>query len=182
MNTRLSLTVGKTKSMSAKRIARVAIASSILFVQEELLTFIPNVQLSQFLITFYTFTFGLCDTFLIVSIHVILDNIALGSMSLLYTPAMWIGWLLLPTMLSLVKKVDKLWLTVIVVGIHAFLYSWCFAFVSIVLYHIPAEVYMVNDIVFEIILSINGMVTVGIGLNPLRKIVKKVSKNKVKIK
>ena len=70
-------------NMSVKRIVRIAILASILFVQEFALSFIPNIQLTQCLIAIYYYSLGLVDTLFIVTIHVFLDNLTMGSFNLI---------------------------------------------------------------------------------------------------
>ena len=79
-----------------KDITIIAFFSAILFVQEQLLTFLPNVQLTVFLIVLYSKVFGLSKTLIIILIHTILDNIIMSSFSLYYFPFMLIGWSLMP--------------------------------------------------------------------------------------
>ena len=90
--------------MSIKRLVRIAIFAAVLFVQEYILSFIPNVQLTQCLIAVYYYTFGLFDTIIIIIIHVFLDNLIMGSFNIIYTPAMFIGWTTLPLLLHLFRK------------------------------------------------------------------------------
>ena len=73
-----------------KDITIIAIFAAILFVQEQLLTFLPNVQLTVFLIVLYSKVFGLSKTLIIILIHTILDNILMSSFSLYYFPFMLI--------------------------------------------------------------------------------------------
>ena len=60
----------KLVKMTIFRIARIAIFAAILFVQEEALTGIPNIQLTQCLICIYFYAFGFVDSIIIVSIIV----------------------------------------------------------------------------------------------------------------
>ena len=74
--------------MSSKDIALIAIFSVILFVQEQLFSFIPNVQLTVFLLVLYSKVLGFKKTALIILIHTILDNLINGSLNLMYFPFM----------------------------------------------------------------------------------------------
>ena len=66
-------------NLSAKDIAVIAILAVVLFIQEEVLTFLPNVQLTVFLIVLYTKKLGFKKTTIIILIHVILDNLVMGA-------------------------------------------------------------------------------------------------------
>ena len=145
--------------MSVKRIARIALFAAILFVQEFALSFIPNVQFTQVLIAVYYYSFGLVDTIIITTIHVILDNLSMGSFSFIYTPAMYIGWLLLPIILHLFKKIKNRLVISSLVGLHGLLYSLIFIVIDIILMEISFWPYFVSSLPFTIILIINGFIT-----------------------
>ena len=82
------------KAMSVRRLVRIAIFAAILFVQEFALSFIPNVQFTQCLIAIFYYAFGLVDTLIIVTVHVILDNLSMGSFNLIYTILLIINYIL----------------------------------------------------------------------------------------
>lgn len=158
--------------LTTKRIAIIAIFSAILTAQEEVLTILPNIQFTQCLIAIYYFSFGLWDTLIIVLIHVLLDNLIMGSLSLMYTPAMLFGWITLPLILHLFRRIKNRWVIATIVGLHGLIYSWCFVFVSVVLYKVEFLPYLIADIPFEIILVICGFVTTFLLLEPLTKVLK----------
>lgn len=163
----------RTKTrLTVKRIVLIAVFSAILTAQEEALTILPNIQFTQCLIAIYYFSFGLWDTLIIVTIHTLLDNLIMGSLSLMYTPAMLIGWLTLPLILHLFRKIKNRWIIASVVGLHGLIYSWLFLVVSVFLYKVEFLPYFIADIPFEIILVICGFVTTFILLEPLTKVLK----------
>ena len=91
-----------------KQITIIAAFSAILFVQEEVLTFLPNVQLTVFLLILYSKVLGFKNTTIIVCIHTLLDNIVMGSLNIIFFPFMLIGWLLIPIIVcSLLKKCNN---------------------------------------------------------------------------
>lgn len=158
--------------LTTRRIAIIAIFSAILTAQEEALTMLPNIQFTQCLIAIYYFSFGLTDTIIIVIIHTLLDNLIMGSFSLMYTPAMLFGWITLPLILHLVRKIKNRWVIAGIVGLHGLIYSWSFLFVSVVLYKVEFLPYFISDIPFEIILVVCGFVTTFLLLEPLTKVLK----------
>ena len=60
--------------MNTKRLVLLAFLSIILTVQEELLTFLPNIQLTVFLLVLYSKKLKCHETLLIITLHVLLDN------------------------------------------------------------------------------------------------------------
>lgn len=145
--------------MSVKRIVRIAILAAILFVQEIALSFIPNIQLTQCLIAIYYYSFGLLDTLLIVLIHVILDNLFGGSLNLMYTPAMLMGWSSLPILLHIFRKKQNKFFSATLVGLHGIIYCFCFCLANVLVNEGSFIAYLIADIPFEIILIVNGFLT-----------------------
>lgn len=145
--------------MIVRRLVRIAILAAVLFVQEFALSFIPNVQLTQCLIAIYYYSFGLFDTLIIITIHVFLDNLSMGSFNLLYTPAMYIGWITLPIILHLFRKNENKFFSATLVGIHGIIYSFCFVLANAILTEVPFLTYFISDLPFEVILVVNGFIT-----------------------
>ncbi len=159
--------MGSNNILSVRRITRIAIFATILFVQEELLTMIPQVQLTQVLIAVFFYGFGFVDTTIIIIIHVLLDSLIMGGPNIIYTPVMILGWFLLPLILLLFRKIKNKYLIGIVVFVHAFLYSWIFAIATSYVKKIPLKIYLISDIPFEIALAINGLITTILLFKPL---------------
>ena len=64
-----------------KELTLLAMLTAILFVQETLLSAIPNIQLSVALIMIYGATLGIPKATLVMTVHVLLDNLIWGSLS-----------------------------------------------------------------------------------------------------
>lgn len=161
------------KTMSVKRLVRIAILAAVLFVQEFALSFIPNVQLTQCLIAVYYYAFGLLDTIIIITIHVFLDNLTMGSFNLIYTPAMYIGWITLPLILHLFRKNQNRFFSATLVGLHSIFYSFCFVLSNVLVAEVPFLPYFISDIPFEIILIVNGFLTTLLLKDKLVELLKK---------
>ena len=145
--------------------------ATILFVQEEALTGIPNIQLTIFLILLYSKKLGWYKTSIIVCIHVLLDNLVMGSFNLLYTPAMFIGWMFIPTFITLFcKKVENPFLLGLVGALSGFVYSWIFIIPRVFIYKINVLAYLISDIPFEITLALCGCITTWILYKPCSKL------------
>ena len=143
-----------------KRITIIAVFSAILFVQEEALSFIPNVQLTVFLLILYSKVLGFKNTTIIICIHTLLDNIVMGSLNIFYFPFMLVGWILIPIITcTLLKKCDS---NLILAGfsvIFSFVYCWIFMIPNIVFYSIDIKTYLISDILWEIVLAISSFLT-----------------------
>ena len=165
--------------MSVKRLVRIAILAAVLFVQEFALSFIPNVQLTQCLIAVYYYAFGFVDALIIVTIHVFLDNLVMGSFNLIYTPAMYIGWVSLIVILHVFRKNQNRFFSATLVAVHGIIYSLWFALANTLMMEVPFLTYFISDIPFEVILVVNGFITTLLLKDKLVELLKKyTSENK----
>lgn len=162
----------KKKAMiTAKDIAYIAMFAAILFVQEQILTFLPNIQLSVFLIVLYSKKLGFVRTTFIIIIHVLLDNLVMGSFNPFYTPTMFIGWMFIPLLVcTMCKKIESPIILAIVGVMCSFLYSWTFILPNYIMYSINPWIYFVSDIVFEIILATCSFITIFLLYKPCAKL------------
>ena len=94
----------KNKKFSIKDITILAACTSIIFVQEQALFFLPNIQLTVLLLVVYSKRLGLIKTSIIIFIHTLLDCIVTGSLNLYYFPFMLLGWLLIPIIITIFFK------------------------------------------------------------------------------
>lgn len=146
---------------SIKEIVWIAFLAAILFVQEEVLTFLPNVQLTVFLLVVYAKCLGLKRTSLIITIHVLLDNMVMGSMNPMIIIFMWIGWMWIPLLLcTIFKKVNDSFRLALLGIVFALLYSWTFVICSCLIFHMKFTTYIMADIVFELILAISSFLSI----------------------
>ena len=159
--------------MSVKRLVRIAILAAVLFVQEFALSFIPNVQFTQCLIAIFYYAFGLVDTIIIITIHVFLDNLTMGSFNLIYTPAMFLGWITLPLILHIFRKNQNKFFSATLVGLHGIIYSFFYVLSNVLIAEVPFLPYFISDIPFEIILIVNGFLTTLLLKDKLVEILKK---------
>lgn len=160
--------------MTAKDITVIAAFAAILFIQEELLSFLPNVQLTVFLLVLYAKKLGFIRTFAIILIHVALDNLVMGSFNLVYVPAMLIGWTFVPLLVMIFgRKTENPLLLGIIGASGSFLYSWSFILPNYIIYHIDPLVYLAADILFEVILAACGFVSVLVLYKPMAKVLDK---------
>src|SRR5690554_4722661 len=122
-----------TLMLRVKDITLIAILTAILFAQEQILSFLPNIQLTVLLIVLYSKVLGLKRTIIIVTIHTFLDNLLMG-FNIFYFPFMLVGWLIIPISLNTIfKRVNNTILLAFLGILFSFLYSWMFVFVIVVL-------------------------------------------------
>ena len=156
---------------STKDITLISIMTTILFVQEQLLSSLPGIQLTIFLLVLYSKKLGLFKTSIIIVIHVLLDNFFMSSFSLMYTPTMLVGWLIIPlTLCTLFKKVESPLILAIMGALFAFIYCWLYIIPSYLIMHIKPLAYLASDIIFEIILAVVSFITIKFLYNPCAKL------------
>ena len=79
------------KNFETKDLTLIALLATIIFVQEQMLAFLPNIQLTVFLLVLYSKKIGFIRTSIICLIHVVLDNMVMGSFNVFYMPFMFVG-------------------------------------------------------------------------------------------
>lgn len=160
--------------MSTNRIITIALAISITFVQEQLLIFIPNVQFTILLIVLFTRYFTFRESTIYIMVYVLLDNMYMGSLNLLYTPPMFIAWMLIPISQKLfLHKVTKEFHLAIFGFVFGFVYSWMFIPVRMLEMGISQFwPYFLLDIPFEIILASTGFISIYWLFKPLNNVLK----------
>lgn len=154
-----------------KEITLYAVLSSILFVQEQLLAFLPNIQLTFFLIILYSKVLKLRGTLLIVTIHVLLDNLLNGSLSVLTTIPMFIGYIQIPLIIQIFFKNAKKPLFLASYGVLAsIIYSFSFLITNWLILPINIVSYIIADIPFTLTLCISSFISILLLYNPLYKV------------
>lgn len=154
-----------------KDLVLIALLTSIIFLQEQLLSFIPNVQLTFFLLVLYSKKLEIVKSSLIILIYVIIDNLIGGSFSLLFIPFMLIGLLLIPLSLNTIFKKVESNLSLAILGImYSFIYSFINIIPGCIMFNLTFKEYLINDLYWEIILAINSFVTILLLYNACSKI------------
>lgn len=162
-----------------KDITIVAIFAAILFVQEQVFSFLPNIQLTVFFLVLYSKVFGFKKTIIIVIIHTLLDNLVMGSMNFLYFPFMLIGWLVIPcTVCSLLKNNDNNIVLALFGILFSFIYSWLFIIPNVIINEVSVIAYLSADIVWEIVLAMSSFLTILWLYKPCSKIIQKAIEDK----
>ena len=154
------------------KIVMTALLTAIIFVQEEALSFIPNVQLTVLLLVLYGAYCGPKWGTAIVILHVLLDNLYVGSLTPYVMLPMFIGWEAILLASYFVRK-KNVYIKATVAGLGALLYCWIFVFSSVLFYKVDMVAYIIADIPFEIILVVCSVITVLWLFNPLYKALKR---------
>ena len=93
------------------------------------------------------------------------------SFSLFYTPAMLVGWLIIPiTICSIFKKVESSFCLGVLGVLYAFIYCWLFIIPNYFILNIGPIEYLISDFLFEIILAISSFVSIYWLYNPCGKV------------
>lgn len=158
-------------SFKTKDIVLLAMLTAILFAQEQILTFLPQFQFTILLMVLYSKCLGFLKASIIIFIHVILDNLVMGSFNIIYTPAMLIGWMMIPILSNTVFKKVNSPLGLGLCGIlYAFLYSWSFIPATVIMTDTEFIPYLIADIPFEIMLALFSFLTIYWLYKPLSKV------------
>lgn len=157
----------------------MALLTVILFVQEEVLSFLPNIQLTILLIMLYSRCLGFYKTSIIVFVHVILDNLVMGSFNLVFMPFMFIGYLIIPLLLNTCfKKIEKPIILSFISILFAFLYCWIYLIPVALTLEISILDYLVADILFEGLLALSSFLSVLWLYEPLKKVLTNLYEDK----
>lgn len=156
--------------MRAKEITLLAMLTAVLFAQETALSAIPNVQLSVMLIMVYAATLGIRNTTMILTAHVLLDNLLWGSFSPTVMIPMWIGWVAVMLIGKLLRKAR---LAIIVLGsvIGSIAYCLSFAIANSLVLNIDMGIYLAADLPFAIVMCCSSVVTVMFCYRPAEQMI-----------
>lgn len=159
------------KKMTIKRLVIISILTAILFVQEQILSFIPNVQLTFLLIILYCKTFNFIESVLMITVHVILDSLLMGSFNLIVVPFMYAGYLvILITLKTIFKKVNSSLGLAFLSILYSLIYCWIFFIPGVFMLQIPFWTYFIQDIPFEILLAALSFLSVLWLYKPLKRV------------
>jgi hypothetical protein len=147
---------------SIKEITILAIATSVLIVQEFALTMLPNIQLTTLLIMVYTSVFGYKNTSLIVTVHVIIDNLIFGSFAMLHIIVpMFIGWQLVVIIFYFIQKRTS---NIIIYAVIAYLFGHLYGLVFVpfqgFILNVDMLTYLIADLPFQLIMALTNFIVI----------------------
>ena len=161
-----------------KDLTLIAILSAIIIVLELALSFLPNIQLTFFLIVLYSKVLGLKKTSLIVLIYVLIDNLIMGGISL-YTLFVLVSLLVIPVSLNTIFKNVSSPIPLAILGmIFAFIYSWIYIIPTMLLTNINFVDYLMADIFFEILLASSTFLSILWLYTPVEKFLLNIIESK----
>lgn len=161
----------KNRKLSIKDIALVAILCAILFGIEQVLSFIPNVQLTVLLLMVFAKKLGVLKTSIIIIIHSFLDNLVNGSFNILIVAFMIIGWELIPLLMNTIfKKTNSIVSLSIISILFSFLYSWIYMIPFCIIFEMNFFDYLKADIIWEVLLATSSFLSVLLLFKPLEKV------------
>lgn len=155
--------------IKVKDIAIMVMLAALLFVQEEALTLIPNIQFTFLLIMLYGAVLGPKKASLIVLVHVLLDNLFMSS----FIPTVMLPMLIGHEITMLIGYFLKNKNTIILsigITIASIIYAFLFFITTIFVYDINPLTYLIADIPFDIILIACNILCVILIYSPLYKI------------
>ena len=163
--------------LSARELCVMALLTVILFAQEELLNFLPNINFTILLIVLYAKTFGFVRTGMIVTVYLLLDSIFMASLNPIWTTGQWIAWMTIPLLVCTVFKKTEDSLKLAFAGaLGAFLYCWVMILPTMWVLHVPFVPYLIKDIPFELLLVASSFLGILLLYEPMRKLLKRLMK------
>ena len=157
--------------MKVKDVALLGILNAILYLVDQVLSFVPFLQLSMLLIILFSRKMGTLKTSIIVIIYVILEYIGAG-FNLLFFIFSVIGWLFVPLLTNFLFRKTKSVISIALQGVlFSFLYSWIHIIPSCIIIESSIIDYLSMDIIFEISLAISSFVSILLLYKPLEKVI-----------
>jgi hypothetical protein len=148
--------------MRLKRLIFIAMCIAILFIQEQVLLIIPNVQFTTLLIVLYAAIFKFRETLLIIVVYVFLDNLTLSTFYPLMMAPMLIGWSIIPISYhTFLRRTKNPYILAFYGILFAVIYGWIFVPFRI----LEQEVfelwpYIIADIPFQIVMALSNFITI----------------------
>ena len=165
--------------MDIKKLCYIVVLTTILFTQEEILTFIPSIQLTFFLIILYGAVLGIKYASLIVLIHVLLDNLYMSSFTIFTIGPMLIGYFICLAGGYLLRNKNE-YIIAVFSGICALIYSALFIPINTFVYHVDVIAYMISDIPFVLTMVSCNVISVIFLYKPMYKLLnKEINKNEL---
>ncbi|MFA5037851.1 MAG: hypothetical protein WC479_11835 [Candidatus Izemoplasmatales bacterium] len=163
-----------TPHMTIRSITVSAMLLAVLIAQEYAFMALPNVQLTVVLIMVYAAVLPWATLLPLIAIYVLIDNLIMGSLSIMYFWPMLAAWMFLAVISKLLMQKD-LWVQVGFASLFGFVYGWFFCVVYVILFGWATLVpYLISDLPFEIIMAVNNFVTVLVIYFPIRKLLEKL--------
>jgi len=157
--------------MPVKKLTLMALLTTLLLIQEQALSFIPNVQFSTLLILLFASTFKLRDSLVMLAVYVCIDSLYMGALNPFYMIPMYLGWATLPVLYHFVIKPRESIYTMATLGFFGgFIYGVLFMPFAVIQTGIDPRAYLLADFPFQIIMAASNFLTILWLYAPLKKI------------
>lgn len=159
----------------------LAFAISILFVQEQILAFLPNVQFTVVLLIVYSSVFSKKEMFVLIFVYVFLDSMYYGGLNPFYMTPMLLAWGLIPVIHhTLLNHTRNEYILAVFALFFGFIYGWMFVPFYMIQTSIMNPIpYLMADLLFEFIMGATGFLTVLWVYKPLLNLFDNVFDNDV---
>lgn len=156
--------------MSVKKMLFIAASVSIIFVQEQLLLFLPNIQFTVLLIILFSSVFTFKESVIMILVYVLLDSLYMGAMSPFTMMPLVIGWMLIPICYNtILKRTENEYVLALFALVFGFVFGWVFIPFNMIQTGIMNPVpYIIADIPFEALMAACGFLTVVYAYKPLK--------------
>ena len=158
----------------------MALLAAILMLQKELMSFLPNISLTLFLMLLYAKCLGFGRTAIIITVYLLLDSVLWGSLNPIFTTAQWVGWMLGPLLYcTAFKKTENNIVLACAAALAGFLYCWVMIVPTALIYTNQIGsigAYLLVDIPWELVLAISGFLPTLLLYEPLSLLMRKLLK------
>lgn len=163
--------------MTVKKLCYLVAFTTILFVQEEVLTIIPSVQFTFLLILLYGATIGIGYGSIVVVAHVLLDNLYMASFTIFTIGPMIIGYEVTLIVGYLLRNKSE-WILATASIFCALLYAGLFIPINIYVYDVDLLAYVIADIPFDLVMVSCNFITVLFLFKPLKRVIEDSFRNR----
>ena len=161
----------KTYKKNLKKLIYVSLFTAILFVQEELLTFIPDVQFTFMLVMLYGATMGPLYGSLIVILHVIFDNLFMSTFGNFWIMGPQFFGLMFTMLLGYLLRRRNEFVVALGSVVAGLFYVGLYMIVNIYVLDMDPLAYIIADIPVDILLVTSNIITVMFLYKPLKKLI-----------
>lgn len=153
--------------MELRKLAILSFLVALTVALEQVMQFLPSVQLTTLLIVLIATKFDLKSSILAVITYVLLDNM-LGGFGV-HTIPMFVGWSLFAVTIHFVRNKSEFTLAIISLVFGLF-YGIILGVPSIVIYQVNPIAYIISDLPFTLVFMLVNFLTVLWLFRPLEKI------------
>lgn len=147
--------------MNIRKITLMGALMSLLLVQEQLLTFLPNIQFSTLLILIFVSHFSFKQSLTLIFVYVVLDSLWMGAINPFYMVPMFVGWSVIPVAYhTLLRRTQNPRVLAFFGLVMASLYGFVFMPFAVFQTGVSMSVYLVADIPFQILMALSNFFTI----------------------